>query len=96
MSKSFTQAPRPKLDDTQINSFVQGGAGHDTHVQQKPNKALPKDKLKRLSIDLDEELHWRFKIACARAKLKMTSELLEFVELRTAELEAKLDKERSF
>lgn len=61
-----------------------------------PNKALPKDKLKRLSIDLDEELHWRFKIACARAKLKMTSELLEFVELRTAELEAKLDKERSF
>lgn len=97
MSKTFKQAPRPKpVNEKDIDSFVNGGAGHDTTLsgteQQKDASPIIKAKQKRLSVDLDEDLHRRFKVACAMSGLKMTMELMEFIELRTEELENQVSK----
>ena len=46
----------------------------------------PKEPPARLSLDIPAELHTRFKVACARSRLKMTGELLAFIERRTTEL----------
>lgn len=89
--KSFATAPRPKqLAPETIDAYVQGGAGHDTTSQPAP-AASEKTKdvpMKRLSIDLPEEAHRRFKVACAATGRKMATELTAFIERRTAELEA--------
>jgi hypothetical protein len=42
---------------------------------------------KRLSLDLPESIHQRFKTACSATSRKMTMEVQEFIERRTAELE---------
>lgn len=93
--KSFTTAPRPKqLTAETIDAYVQGGAGHDTTATPVPEPATkPKDMpMKRLSIDLPEDAHRRFKVACAAAGRKMAAELTAFIERRTAELESKIHK----
>lgn len=41
----------------------------------------------RLTIDLPESAHTRFKTACARSKRKMVEEVRDFIEQRTIELE---------
>lgn len=41
----------------------------------------------RLTIDLPEPVHTRFKTACAMTKRKMVEEVRAFIERRTAELE---------
>lgn len=41
----------------------------------------------RLTIDLPESAHTRFKTACARSKRKMVDEVRDFIEQRTIELE---------
>jgi hypothetical protein len=48
--------------------------------------------MKRLSLDLPEDTHRRFKAACAATGRKMGAELLAFIEARTAEIEAELRK----
>lgn len=45
------------------------------------------EPIKRLSLNLKESLHTRFKTACSAANRKMATELQEFVERRTQELE---------
>lgn len=45
--------------------------------------------IKRLSIDLPEETHRRFKAACAASGRKMAEELIAFIDRRTEELERK-------
>jgi hypothetical protein len=52
-------------------------------VTTKPAKAEPS----RLSIDLPESWHRRFKTACTRADKKMIDEVTEFIKRRTLELE---------
>jgi hypothetical protein len=42
---------------------------------------------RRLSIDLSESLHRRFKAACSRTDKKMLGEVTDFIERRTVELE---------
>lgn len=42
----------------------------------------------RLTIDLAEPAHTRFKTACAMTKRRMVDEVRSFIECRTAELEA--------
>lgn len=94
--KSFATAPRPKpLAPETIDAYVQGGAGHDTASAQTSPKAPepPKDvSMKRLSIDLSEDAHRRFKVACAATGRKMANELTAFIKKRTAELEAEAHK----
>lgn len=89
--KSFAAAPKPKpLASEQIDAYVHGGAGHDTSTFPEP--AVQKRKIgpmKRLSIDVPEEAHRRFKVACAASGKKMAVELTAFIERRTAELEEK-------
>ena len=45
------------------------------------------ERTRRLSIDLPENWHRRFKIACTRADKKMIDEVTEFIKRRTLELE---------
>jgi hypothetical protein len=48
---------------------------------------VPKEKMRRLSIDIPDDLHYRFKNACARSRRKMHEEVASFIERRTRELE---------
>lgn len=93
--KSFATAPKPKsLAPETIDAYVQGGAGHDT-TSTRASSALETGKdgpMKRLSIDLPEDAHRRFKAACAATGRKMAAELSAFIEHRTAELEAETRK----
>jgi predicted DNA-binding protein len=45
--------------------------------------------VKRLSLDLPEETHRRFKAACAAVGRKMAAELTDLIERRLEELEEK-------
>lgn len=92
--KSFATAPRPKpLAPETIDAYVQGGAGHDTAPKPATVQEPPKHvAMKRLSIDMPEDAHRRFKVACAATGRKMAAELTAFIERRTAELESKIHK----
>jgi hypothetical protein len=89
--KTFSTAPKPRpLTADQIEAYEQGGAGHD----QKPANPVapheaqkPAEPTKRLSLDLPASVHTRFKTACSATGRKMVSELQEFIERRTTELE---------
>ena len=96
MSKTFAQAPKPKpLSPEVIATFERSGAGQDntqTHISPKVEKreraAVEKaEPTRRLSIDLPESLHRRFKTACSKADKKMLAEVTNFIKRRTAELE---------
>lgn len=50
-------------------------------------KLAKAERTRRLSIDLPESWHRRFKIACTRADKKMIEEVTEFIKRRTLELE---------
>ncbi len=96
MSKRFTAIPKPKkLSAENIEAYEKSGAGHDRvlHDQQNHNPAnvvSPPIALKRLSLDLPETMHRRFKTACSAADVKMAGELVAFIEQRTQELEQQL------
>ena len=95
MSKTFAQAPKPRpLAPEVISAFERGGAGQDTqtHISPKVGRAEPinagqGEPTRRLSIDLPESLHRRFKTACSRTDKKMLAEVTEFIKRRTVELE---------
>ena len=88
--KTFATAPRPKqITPEQMDAFVYGGTGHDTTLPAQRPKGGP---MKRLSIDLPEEVHRRFKVACAAAGRKMAVELTAFIERHTEELEQETNK----
>ena len=91
--KTFAAAPKPKQPtDEQILAFEQGGAGHDSKKAiPAPAAKLARDAAeptKRLSLDLSETMHTRFKTACSATGRKMVGELTAFIEARTAELES--------
>lgn len=84
--KTFATAPAPRQPTPeQIEAFERGGAGHD---RQAPETAVPSEPTKRLSLDLPKTVHLRFKTACSATGRKMVGEIQEFIERRTAELEA--------
>ena len=95
LSKTFAQAPKPKpLAPEAIAAFERSGIGQDTqtHIAPKPEKREPvkaekAEPTRRLSIDLPESLHRRFKTACAKADKKMIDEVANFIKRRTTELE---------
>ena len=84
-SKSFKTVPTPQGQPTneQIDAYVNKAAAPPPSPAKEPIETA------RLSLDIPAELHTRFKVACARSRLKMTAELLAFIERRTAELEGK-------
>ena len=90
--KNFATAPRPAKQptDEQIAAFERGGTGHDKHRQRasKPPAAPAKtEPTRRLSLDLPQSLHTRFKTACSATRRKMVNELQTFIATRTKELE---------
>ncbi len=93
--KSFQTAPKPvnsQLSQVDIEAFERGGAGHDKNPQNlKPANVGVREpvKTKRLSVDLPEETHLRFKTTCAANGLKMTRELETMILARCQELENK-------
>ena len=95
MSKTFAQAPKPRpLSPETIAAFERGGAGQDTQTHISPKvgriesaKPEAQEPVRRLSIDLPESWHRRFKTACSKRDKKMQAEVEDFVKRRTAELE---------
>jgi hypothetical protein len=95
MSKTFVQAPRPKpLAPDVIAAFERGGVGQDTQTHISPKvemrestKAEMPQPMRRLSVDLPQSLHRRFKTACSKADKKMVVEVMDFIQRRTVELE---------
>lgn len=89
MSKTFTKAPKPKqpsLDE--IAAFERGGTGTDRREKVTPVAATPEELTKRLSLDLPESVHRRFKTACSATGRKMVSEVATMIDRRIRELEA--------
>jgi len=85
--KTFSAAPKPKQPtDDQILAFERGGAGHDrpSVAKSAPRREEP---TKRLSLDLPQSVHTRFKTACSATGRKMVTELQAFIVQRTEELE---------
>ena len=100
--KTFALAPKPKtatLSEEQIRAYEATGAGHDTVTREaSSNPAFARmdrqiieedepEPTKRLSLDIPQSLHKRFKTACSATERKMVSELQAFIERRTEELE---------
>lgn len=94
--KTFTAAPKPRQPTAdEIDAFENGGAGHDRKPAPVASVAAPPEAeakqaepSKRLSLDLPASAHMRFKTACSATGRKMVSEIADFIERRTAELEA--------
>ena len=80
--KNFATAPQPAKQptDNQIAAFERGGVGHD-----KPTAKV--EPIRRLSLDLPQSLHIRFKTACSATSRKMGNELRALIEMRITELE---------
>ncbi len=87
--KTFATAPRPRQPTAdEIAAYERGGAGHDQTTPPAAAEARPAERSKRLSLDLPESMHIRFKTACSATGRKMVSEIQEFIERRIAELES--------
>ena len=91
--KNFTTAPKPtkKSMDEEIDVFEREGPGHDTATRHTGKPTAPQkvkaEPIKRLSLDLPQSLHTRFKTACSATRRKMGDELRSFIASRTEELE---------
>lgn len=92
-------APRETADTTtQKSGFTAITESEDAETQEaaipRSRESMntemppPPESMARLTVDLPESVHLRFKIACARSRRKMVQELREFIEQRTVELEA--------
>ena len=89
--KTFATAPKPKQPSADaIEAFEKGGAGHDRSpapvAAREPKR--PAEPIKRLSLDLPASTHMRFKTACSATGRKMVTEIQDFIDRRTAELES--------
>jgi len=87
--KNFQAAPKPQanISDKTVDAFVQSGAGQDTKTLKPSNVGSLEEKTKRLSLDLPENTHLRFKTACSATGRKMTREIETFILERTTQLE---------
>jgi len=73
--------------ETQIAANVETRNSADTETRV----SVP---IVRLTIDLPESTHTRFKAACAMTKRKMVDEVRDFIERRAAELEGEAGRRR--
>ena len=93
--KTFSLAPKPKsLSEDQIEAYEKSGTGHDTPKEtQTPSAKVAAEPTKRLSLDIPQSLHKRFKTACSATDRKMVSELQSYIKRRTEELEKEAGRE---
>ncbi len=87
--KTFHTAPRPKQPTAdEIRAFEQGGPGQDAATDRPSLKPVGQvEPTKRLSLDIPESLHRRFKTACSATGRVMVAEIQQFIERRSQELE---------
>ena len=76
MSKKIVLTARPPAVSPQADSWVSA-----------PEAPAPTGPTKRLTIDIPEENHTRFKVLCARNSKTMAAEINAFIERRLAEEE---------
>ena len=80
--------PKDQPSDEDIAAFVSGGVGKDTEIQKSVSDENRKAvKMARLTVDLPDDAHLAFKLACTKARTKMNEELRTFIYRRTHELE---------
>jgi hypothetical protein len=72
MKPAFSLPQRKPVDE-----WVENRAGDPTPAPADPP---PKIKLARLTIDLDPDLHAKFKAACAIRRTRMIDEVRAFIE----------------
>jgi hypothetical protein len=75
---SLTASRPPNDADDWLN-----GTGKETQKNEKTERrkhANTSEKPARLTIDVPQELHGRFKAACAKHRTKMKDEVLAFIE----------------
>lgn len=88
--KDLLTKPKPKNhpSDEDIDAFVNGGVGKDTEIQKSvSDENRNAAKMARLTVDLPDDAHLAFKLACTKARTKMNEELRTFIYRRTQELE---------
>lgn len=67
----------------------------NTEIRESVNmETLEVEAVVRLTIDLPESTHTRFKTACAMTKRKMVEEVRGLIKRRTTELESGSDRAR--
>lgn len=76
MSKKITMTARPQAISPQADKWV-----------AEQSAAEPPGPTKRLTVDIPEENHTRFKALCAMQKKKMAEEVNAFIAQRLAEAE---------
>ena len=89
---AYPQAHEPVKAQINISTYPQPHepVAAQASIPTDPQTHIPAkapEPMKRLSIDMPESLHWRFKVACVTAKKLMVEEVLAFIKRRTAELE---------
>jgi len=84
-----TEKPESAKTKTQdrVNTETQKEAITEIQNSVADQQAQATDGVVRLTIDLPESVHTRFKVACAVARRKMVQEVRRLIEERTAELE---------
>ena len=83
MSKRRTGFTLPKRDAKDVQGWVEEGAAPAVSTSAPAPEASGKTaagKPARLTIDLPEQLHARFKAACAINRTRMVAEVTQFIE----------------
>ena len=78
-----------KQDNTQTHISTNTGTGEPTEagIGEPDAEAGRQERTRRLSVDLPESWHRRFKTACSKTDRKMLAEVTAFIKSRTVELE---------
>jgi hypothetical protein len=79
--------PGTQRDNTQTHISPKAGTGEPTEVGEPDAEAGRQERTRRLSVDLPESWHRRFKTACSKTDRKMLAEVTAFIKSRTIELE---------
>lgn len=74
---AFTQPGQAGPAPAAADEWVRGGSAAPAPANA---PGTPAGKMARLTIDVPEDLHARFKAACASERTKMKAEVLRFIE----------------
>jgi hypothetical protein len=79
---AFPSARQPTTDEWVSGQSTETQKSTHTERRKSATTETKKSggKLARLTIDLPQELHARFKVACVQQRTKMKNEVLAFIE----------------
>ena len=76
-AKSKAKSPSKKAAE---DAWVEGQASSTNSGEARPSDGQGSGKMKRLTIDVSEDLHRRIKVGCAGRGVKMADEIREMLE----------------